>query len=75
MLFTDASGSIGFAAVMGTEWFALSWDVVPSLSETQIAIKELFPIVVALELWGALLANQRILFMSDNAAVVHAINK
>ena len=41
----------------------------------QIAIKELFPIVVAFELWGAHLANQKILFMSDNAAVVHAINK
>ena len=55
--------------------FALSCDVVPGLSEKQIAIKELFPKVVALELWGAHLANQNILFMSDNAAVVHAINK
>ena len=41
----------------------------------KIAFKELFPIVVALELWDAQLANQRILFMSDNAAVLHAIKK
>lgn len=41
----------------------------------KIAFKEFFPIVVALELWDAQLANQRILFMSDNAAVLHAIKK
>ena len=75
LLFTDASGAIRFAAVLGTEWFPLSCDVVPGLSEKQIAIKELFPIVVALDLWGAHLTNQKILFMSDNAAVVHVINK
>ena len=75
LLFTDASGSLGFAAVLGTELFALSWDIVPGLADKQIAIKELFPIVVALELWGTQLQNQKILFMSDNAAIVHAINK
>ena len=75
LLFTDASGSLGFAAVLGTEWFALSWDIVPGLADKQIAIKELFPIVVALELWGTQLQNQKILFMTDNAAIVHAINK
>ena len=76
MLFTDASGAIGFAAVFGTEWFALSCDVVPGLAEKQIAIKVLFLIVVALKLClGAHLANQKKLFMSDNAAVLYAINK
>lgn len=35
LLFTDASGSIGFAAVLGTEWFAPGWDVVPWLFETK----------------------------------------
>ena len=45
------------------------------LADKQIAIKELFPIVVALKLWDTQLQNQKILFMSDNAAIVHAINK
>ena len=75
MLFTDASGSIGFAGVLNTEWFALRWDTVPELDHHQIAIKELFPIVLALEIWGRLLKNKKILFMSDNEAVVHVINK
>ena len=49
-LYSDASGNVGFAAVFGSWWFAKSW---PShLKEYQIAIKELLPIVVALELWG-----------------------
>jgi hypothetical protein len=44
-LYSDASGNAGFAAVFGSWWFAESW---PSyLKEYQIAIKELFPIVVA----------------------------
>lgn len=48
---------------------------VPNLAKCQIAIKELFPIVVALELWGTVLENKKILFMTDNMAIVHAINK
>lgn len=75
LLFTDASGSLGFAAVLGKNWFALSWENVPDLAQSQIAIKELFPIVLALEIWGPLLANKKLLFMTDNMAIVHAINK
>ena len=55
MLFTDASGSIGFAGVLNTEWFALRWDTVPELDHHQIAIKELFPIVLTLEIWEGFL--------------------
>lgn len=75
LLFTDASGSLGFAAVLGSKWFALDWEKVPGLTNCQIAIKELFPIVVALELWGTVLRNKKILFMTDNMAIVYAINK
>lgn len=74
-MFTDASGSLGFAAVLGSKWFALDWEKVPGLTKCQIAIKELFPIVVALELWGTVLRNKKILFMKDNMAIVYAINK
>jgi hypothetical protein len=44
-LYSDASGNAGFAAVFGSWWFAESWP--GYLKEYQIAIKELFPIVVA----------------------------
>lgn len=75
MLFTDASGSIGFAGVLGTEWFALGWGVISDLEHHQIAIKELFPIVLSLESLGSKPANKKILFMSDNETIVHVLNK
>ena len=36
---------------------------------------ELFPVVVAIFVWGQSLANLRILFYIDNQAVVHIVNK
>ena len=36
---------------------------------------ELFPVVVAISVWGPLLANKKILFHNDNQAVVQIINK
>ncbi|XP_061170929.1 uncharacterized protein LOC133180416 [Saccostrea echinata] len=66
-LYTDASGSQGFAGVLGAKWFASEW---PSdFCDLQIAIKELFPIVLALEVWGDILENRNVLFLTDNAAV------
>lgn len=35
---------------------------------------EIFPILVALELWGGKFSNSRLLFRSDNKGVVFAIN-
>lgn len=72
-LYTDASGSLGYAAILGSQWFASSW--LDEHKPYQIAIKELFPIVLALELWGHKLRNHKILFFSDNMAVVEIINK
>ncbi|KAK3105594.1 hypothetical protein FSP39_001375 [Pinctada imbricata] len=73
-LFTDASGAIGFAAVLQDQkiWFAHKWAI--NLMDYQIAIKELFPIVLALEIRGDHLSNKRILFRSDNKAVVDVLN-
>ena len=39
-----------------------------------IAIKELFPIVLALRIWPSVLADRRLLVLSDNETVVHIIN-
>lgn len=45
------------------------------MKELHITVKELFQIVLALDIWGPLLANHRILFLLDNAAVAEIINK
>lgn len=68
-LFTDASGSVGFAAVLGKNWFASRW--VNPLKHYLIAIKKLFQIVLAIEIWRNTLFNKKILFMLDNMAVVY----
>ena len=72
-LYSDASGSIGFAAVFGGCWFAHSWP--HEMQSWHITTMELFPIVLAIEIWGTHLANKRILFKTDNAAVAAIINR
>lgn len=72
-LYTDASGSLGFAAIFGSNWFVSHWR--ENMENYQIAIKELFPIVLAIEIWGEEMKNKKVLFMSDNLAVVQVINK
>jgi hypothetical protein len=72
-LWTDASCFIGFAAVLGTSWFASHWP--ESLGYYQISVKELFPIVLALEIWSFKFHKKKVLFLSDNNAVVDIINK
>ena len=62
----------GFAAVYGGRWLQGSF---PSQwASVHITIKELLPIVIAMKLWGPGLANRRILFLTDNIAVVFIIN-
>ena len=46
----------------------------PSWSHTNIAVKELLPIVLAVQLWGPIMANSRMLFMCDNMSIVAVIN-
>lgn len=58
---------------MGQEWFASHWDFLHK--DCHITVKELFPIVLAIEIWGSGMENNKILFMSDNMAVVQIINK
>ncbi|XP_041438056.1 uncharacterized protein LOC121399992 [Xenopus laevis] len=73
---TDASGSIGFGAYFGGKWSAGRWPrswQVKGLTRN-LTLLELFPILVALELWAEGLANKAIRFLSDNMGVVHAVN-
>ena len=49
-LFTDASGSVGYGAVCGKEWFWGKW---PSTWFTRnIAVLELFPVMTAVVVGG-----------------------
>jgi hypothetical protein len=71
-LYSDAAGSLGFGAIFGSKWFYGRW---PSdIADLHITIKELFPIVLIAEMWGPSLANKRVLFHCDNAAVVAIVN-
>lgn len=73
-LFSDAAGVHGgFAGVFGSKWFAGEWPV--TMKELHITVKSLFSIVLALDIWGPLLAKHRILFLTDNAAVAEIITK
>ena len=72
-LHTDSSGAIGFAAVFGSKWFNGKWSA--QLLPLHITFKELFPIVIALELWGVWFRDNCLTIHSDNSAVVHIINK
>jgi hypothetical protein len=70
-LYTDASGS-HYAGVFGAKWFSGAWP--PSWQEHHITVKELFPIVLAVQIWAPLWKNHKLMFFSDNMAVVDIIN-
>ena len=72
-LFTDASGSWGCGAWSLPKWLQIPWQ--GNLNTASIAIKELFPIVVACTVWGHLWHRQYILCHSDNTAAVAYVNK
>lgn len=76
-LFTDAAGSAGFGAILGSDWCAGGW---PAAWQDNgfcrnLTLLELFPIVVAVELWGSVLRDKRVRFWTDNISVVHCINR
>ncbi|KAK3107485.1 hypothetical protein FSP39_015569 [Pinctada imbricata] len=71
-LHTDAS-NIGFGGTFQTQWFYGSWNY--EWTDLHITVKELFPIVLALELYSYIIENNCIEFFLDNMAVVHIINK
>ena len=71
-LYTDAAGSIGFGAVFGSHWLHGLWP--EHWKSYNIALLELFPIVIAVHIWGSFMADKRVIFFSDNAAVVDIIN-
>lgn len=75
-LFSDAAGSCGFGVIWQDHWCSERWH--GSWKQKgflkNIVLLELFPIVVALELWGASFRNRRILIRTHNKGVMFAIN-
>lgn len=71
-LYTDAS-SLGFAAVFGAKWCFGTWP--ECWQGYHITVKEMFPITLAIHMWGSLLCNHRILFLTDNEAVSAIVKK
>ena len=72
-LYTDASGKLGYGAIFGSEWFAGAWS--DWWVGQNIMMLELYPIVVALEVWGPKLQNKRLTLFTDNMALVSVLNK
>ena len=72
-LYTDASGALGFGAVFGEQWCYS--DGPESWKSYNIAVLEFYPIVLSVLLWGHRMKNKRVLFFTDNEALVHVINK
>ena len=71
-VFTDAAGSKGYGAIFGKHWFFGAWPETWKL--LNITFLEFFPIVIALRIWGSLMANRCVIFNTDNAALVDIIN-
>ena len=72
-LYTDSAGSKGYGAVFGNHWFCGAWP--PSWQSLNIATLELFPIVIALHIWGPTISHKCVLLFTDNVALVDIINK
>lgn len=71
-LFTDASGQIGYGAVFGSSWFYGVWN--EEWLNYNITVKEFYPIILAVALWGETIASKAICFHCDNEALVYVIN-
>ena len=76
LLQTDSAGSVGFGAVWGSQWCTEVWPDrwVSNGFCKNIVLLELFPVVVALEIWGPMFANRRLLVGTDNKGVAFAVN-
>ncbi|KAM4017451.1 uncharacterized protein ACNLHF_007081 [Anomaloglossus baeobatrachus] len=75
-LYTDAAGATGFGAIFQTHWCVGKWPKlwVEAGLVRNLALLELFPIIVAVELWGPVFSGRRVCMHCDNMAVVHSIN-
>ena len=71
-LHTDSCTTIGFGGVFRNKWIYGTWH--HSCNKLNITLLELYPICIALYIWGNELSNKSINLFTDNMAVVHIIN-
>ena len=71
-LYTDSSTTIGYGGYFGDKWFFGSWS--DTAKSFNIALLEIYPICLAIKLWGGQLTNKCLQINSDNMAVVHILN-
>ena len=71
-LYTDASQTWGYGAILDKSWFHGQWPL--TWCHLNITVLELFPIVAAICTWGSALQSKNILFFTDNMALVSIIN-
>lgn len=74
-LFTDASKTIGYGITFKTHWAYGTWSSKIKNRNIDIKVLELYPIVLALSLWGSEIQNRCIVFNTDNETIMHVINK
>lgn len=72
-LYTDSAQSLGYGAVYGSQWFYGAFP--PTWQKFSITFLELYPIVLAANVWGQRWQNHSILFYTDNEALVFILNK
>lgn len=71
-LHTDAARSKGFACIFQEFW---TWGAFSaSVKQFHINILELYPITLAVYLFGSQWQNKNILFICDNLSIVHCLN-
>ena len=71
-LYTDSSGSIGYDAYCQGSWFNGHWS--QEQLHHSIQWKELYPIVLAVCVWGRRWTTLRIRLHCDNQAIVRCLN-
>ena len=74
-LFTDAAGSTGCGALYEDSWFYFAWPEWMKNAQPPIAFYEMMPVYLACIVWGVNWQKKRLLFHSDNLAVVYAWKK
>ena len=72
-LYTYASGKYGYGALLETSWFYAEWN--ESWENVDITIKELYPIALAVDLWGERFSNKYVCFNCDNETLIFILNK
>lgn len=71
-LFSDAAKTKGYSIILENAWCANAW---ADSEDYHITVLELYPIVLAVLMWGNKLRDKNILFFCDNLAVVNILNK